>query len=184
MNYNLEKSQWLISLPEKYRPNSVQKIVALSNEDTRHKVFFGNRASGRSYMLLLEAIYEAMTTPNIRIALLGLSRSSASYLMDKMRDIMVESGLGSKITVTTRNPSKIELDNGTIIYFFSSGMDFRGHRLNRLYIDNLEHIKQYDLEVAIACTILFEDRKIVANCIANNPPEHAIRFTEGLLRGN
>ena len=183
MNYNIEKSKWLMSLPEKYRPNSVQKIVAVSNEDTRNKVYFGDRQSGRTLMLLLDTLYEAINTPIIRICVMASSVNSTRILANKLQEIITDCGLENRVVRIMRNPNKIEFENGTVILFLNRDIDFRGQCIDRLYIDNLETINQYTLEAATARTLIFRDSKIIANCIPN-PPEIAARFIEGLLRGN
>lgn len=182
-NFNEEKKQWLENLPEKSVPNSVHKVYALSNEDTRNKIFFGTRRTGRTHMLILDAIYEAIHNSNIRIGFVG-TIGMREYSMDMARKVLEDIGIENNlIQGFHRNPHRIIFRNGTSIVFFRGNEDFIGTRINRLYFDNVDYIKDDVFENAIMCTVWNQNSNIISAALPMSMQTEKMQSRAQMLLG-
>lgn len=182
-NFNEEKKQWLESLPEKSVPDSVHKVYALSNEDTRNKIFFGTRRTGRTHMLILDAIYEAIHNANIRIAFVG-TVGMRDYSMEMTRTVLEDIDMENNLIQDFhRNPHRIIFKNRSSIVFFRSDDSFRGTRVNRLYFDNVDYIKDNIFENAIMCTVWDPNSSIISTALPTSMQTEKMQSRAQMLLG-
>lgn len=164
MNFDERKRRWLNNLPEKYRPNSVHKLNALSNVDTRNKIYFGDRQTGRTHLLMLDIAYDLLKGTNKRLCVLTPNQQNNSYIHDKLNELLIDVA-NDDIKRTTRNPLYIEMKNGNRVYVVNIENNMRGHRFDNIYIDNLNYINEMAFQRALICCIHNEDARIIANSL-------------------
>lgn len=156
-----KKMEWLNNLPQKYQLDSNDKVDAFINGDA-NKVYFGPRGIGKTHMLLLDLAYYLQNNSNKRLVLLSFNNMSAimnfELLSEMLRDIMPDD-----VERTIRNPIQIRLKNGSILYFLYDSNSMRGHKLDAVFLDNLDYIDDMAFQTALACTIHEEDTIFIAN---------------------
>lgn len=161
MNEQNKKLEWLNNLPVKYKLSSNDKIEALTNS-AKNKIYFGQRGIGKTHMLMLDLAYYLKHNSNKRVGMISRGAYVSRLNFDTFTD-MLNCIMEDEIDRITKFPLTIRMKNESIVYFFSSGDEMRGHKLNAEFIDDLDFIADEHFYTALASTVIYEDSFIIAN---------------------
>lgn len=121
------------------------------------KVYRCGRRTGKSEVMVIEALYNATTNRNYRVLLITPYEAQVRLLFMRLNELKNSSPLlASLISSTTKNPYKMEFKNGSCIMGFttgassgSSGASIRGQAADLLILDECDYMADGDFDSII-----------------------------------
>lgn len=96
--------------------------VQMLRDGSRRKVYRCGRRTGKSEVMVIEALFNACTKKNYRILLVTPYENQIRLLFLRLNELKNSSPLlNSMVTSTTKNPFKMEFSNASLIMGFTTG---------------------------------------------------------------
>ena len=131
--------------------------VQMLRDKSLKKVYRCGRRTGKSEVMVIEALYNATTNRNYRVLLITPYEAQVRLLFMRLNELKNSSPLlASLISSTTKNPYKMEFKNGSCIMGFttgassgSSGASIRGQAADLLILDECDYMADGDFDSII-----------------------------------
>lgn len=131
--------------------------VQMLRDKSLKKVYRCGRRTGKSEVMVIEALYNASTHRNYRVLLITPYESQVRLLFMRLNELKNSSPLlASLITSTTKNPYKMEFKNGSVIMGFTTGASsgnagasIRGQAADLLILDECDYMADGDFDSII-----------------------------------
>lgn len=96
--------------------------VQMLRDKSLRKVYRCGRRTGKSEVMVIEALFNACSRKNYRVLLITPYENQIRLLFQRLKELKDSSPLlDSMITSTTKNPYKFEFSNGSLIMGFTTG---------------------------------------------------------------
>ena len=107
--------------------------------------------------MVVEILYKAFTNKKFRILVIAPYEHQVRNIFTRLNELIAESPLLKQyIASTTKNPAKIEFNNGSMILGFTTGDDassVRGQRADWIFLDEIDFMSTYCYEVVASIAI-------------------------------
>lgn len=113
------------------------------NRKERYFVFVAGRRSGKTDVVALDIILKALRRRGVMIAYVAPTYAQAREIMfERVKGYLLRSGYTRRSMVRSSSPPRIDLINGSKIYFFGANNAdaIRGHGFNEVYFDEFADI--------------------------------------------
>ena len=128
--------------------------VQMLRDKGLRKVYRCGRRTGKSEVMVIEALYNACTKKNYRVLLITPYENQIRLLFLRINELRQSSPLlNSMVTSSTKNPYKVELSNGSLIMGFTtgassgnSGASIRGQAADLLILDECDYMADGDFD--------------------------------------
>jgi len=122
------------------------------------KVIRAGRRVGKTTAVCILTLWAAYTHADYRVLVIAPYQSQVSKIFDEMQKLLSMSPeLSSSIKRNTKNPQRLELNNGSTILGFSSGSKsasksdkIRGQDAHYIVLDECDYLDDADLEAILA----------------------------------
>lgn len=96
--------------------------VQMLRDKSLRKVYRCGRRTGKSEVMVIEALFNACTKKNYRVLLVTPYENQIRLLFLRLNELRNSSPLlNSMVTSATKNPFKMEFSNGSLIMGFTTG---------------------------------------------------------------
>lgn len=134
------------------------------------KVLRIGRRAGKSEVMIVECLHSMYTNSHFTVLMVAHFDSAVVKFFDKIREFIGKSKrLTESVQRDVKNPSRIEFKNGSRIVGFSlnpnqsaSADKIRGQDANLIVVDELDFIKDDDLDVLFAIKASHPNCKVIA----------------------
>ena len=124
----------------------------------RFKVSRQGRRSGKTEGACVGMIHKAITNPYYKVLILAPYELQIQMIYDILRRLIYSDGrLGNSVHGDTKNPQRIEFNNGSVILGMSAGSKtsagsdkIRGQDAHLIYIDEFDYIPDEDVDAVVA----------------------------------
>lgn len=107
--------------------------------------------------MVVEILYKACSNKNFRVLVAAPYENQIRNIFTRLNELIAESPLLKQtVKSSTKNPAKIEFDNGSMILGFTTGDDaasIRGQKADWIFIDEVDFMSEYCFEVVAAIAI-------------------------------
>ena len=91
-------------------------------DKSKKKVYRCGRRTGKSECMVVESLYNACNHKNYRVLLITPYENQIRLLFQRINELRSSSPLlNARVVSATKNPYKIEFDNGSLIMGFTTG---------------------------------------------------------------
>lgn len=123
-------------------------------DKSKKKVYRCGRRTGKSECMVVESLYNACNHRNYRVLLITPYENQIRLLFQRINELRNSSPLlNARVVSATKNPYKIEFDNGSLIMGFttgassgSSGASIRGQAADLLILDECDYMADGDFD--------------------------------------
>ena len=123
-------------------------------DKSKKKVYRCGRRTGKSECMVVESLYNACNHKNYRVLLITPYENQIRLLFQRINELRNSSPLlNARVVSATKNPYKIEFDNGSLIMGFttgassgSSGASIRGQAADLLILDECDYMADGDFD--------------------------------------
>ena len=123
-------------------------------DKSKKKVYRCGRRTGKSECMVVEALYNACNHRNYRVLLITPYENQIRLLFQRITELRNSSPLlNARVVSATKNPYKIEFDNGSLIMGFTtgassgnSGASIRGQAADLLILDECDYMADGDFD--------------------------------------
>ena len=123
-------------------------------DKSKKKVYRCGRRTGKSECMVVESLYNACNHKNYRVLLITPYENQIRLLFQRINELRSSSPLlNARVVSATKNPYKIEFDNGSLIMGFttgassgSSGASIRGQAADLLILDECDYMADGDFD--------------------------------------
>lgn len=131
--------------------------VEMMRDKSVKKVYRCGRRIGKTETMVVEMLYQASSNRNFRVLMAAPYENQIRNMFTRLNELIDESPLvKAQIKSRTKNPYKIEFNNGSMILGFTTGDDaasIRGQKADWIYIDEIDFMSEYCFEVVAAVAI-------------------------------
>jgi thymidine kinase len=151
-----------------WEPRWYQERILSCTSDK--KLVRGGRRSGKSEAMVIEILFEICTNDHHTVLVIAPSERLVSRFFDEMRKFIKKSqNITNSIARSTKGPNLIELKNGSKALGFSAGPassngadKIRGQDAHLIIIDELDFIKEKDVDAIMAILASHPEARIIA----------------------
>lgn len=138
------------------------------------------RKYGKDTITAIKIALSILENEQYRIGVVLPSRATCSMFFDKLKEIF-DIMLPGFIKKASKNPSRIETINGSLVSIFYESNEMRGHRLHEAYILEFYHLRDFSDIYNTLCVCLLWNVEHKMNMIGT-PGVNNNRQIEELLR--
>lgn len=138
-------------------------------DTSRKKVYRCGRRTGKSECMVIEALYNACRRRNFRVLLITPYENQIQLLFQRLSELRASSPLlNARVVSATKNPYRIEFDNGSLIMGFttgassgSSGASIRGQAADLLILDECDYMADGDFDSVLMIAAERSDIRVI-----------------------
>lgn len=131
--------------------------VEMMRDKSTKKVYRCGRRIGKTETMVVEMLYQVCSNRNFRVLMAAPYENQIRNMFTRLNELIDGSPLvKAQLKSRTKNPYKIEMNNGSMILGFTTGDDaasVRGQRADWIYMDEVDFMKESCFEVVRSVAI-------------------------------
>ena len=120
--------------------------VEMLRDKTTRRVYRCGRRTGKTETMVVDSLYHAVTHPNFRVLIVTPYENQVRLAFTRLNELINASPLiKARVTSSTKNPYKIDFDNNSGIWGFTTGAStgsgaasIRGQRADMIVMDEVD----------------------------------------------